>query len=244
MNDVKPSLVSAIVSGAVTLIINLISFIIKERSNNKKAKKTERKENFINRPEIDIVDFKNYISRTRYGIKQKCDIELFVAHIENVLVEDKYKNSPVYAYYNTKEFSDISNWCCCIYTFENKGKTDISTLYIVCNAKKNTCIFPSDESIEFMENNFLNYSYCYDRKIRVGEKITVKLCYYKKQICSGIFSAIMSIDMEDDNGCYWTQPWFAPNDKVYDSRRITYKDFREEIRKDSAEECFRNPFLW
>lgn len=244
VSDIETIIFSAILSGVVTLIINITIFLLKEKSTNKRERKIQRKEIFINRPEIDIIEFKDYTSRTRYGINQKCDIELFVAPIENIKVDGNDKYSAVYAYYNTKELLDKYNWCCAIYTFENKGKTDISTLYIICNFKENTCIFSLSHINESMENNFLNYSYCYDRKIRINEKIVVKLCYHKSYICGGIFSAIMSIGMVDENGCCWIQPWFSPNDKVYDSRRVTYRNFVDEIRKDTAEECFRRPYLW
>lgn len=139
---------------------------------------------------------------------------------------------------------NTDEWCCVIYSFKNVGKTNISVLDIICNYKRDTCIFPCAEAMKYAERNLLNYSYCYDRKIRIGDTTTVKICYHKDAIITGIFSAILSVGMRDDNGKYWTQPLFAPQNKVYDSRPISPKDYTEELRYDIAEECFRKPWLW
>lgn len=50
--------------------------------------------------------------------------------------------------------------------------------------------------------------------------------------------------MIDDNGRYWTQPLFAPQDKIYDSRMISPKEYIEQTRTTLAEECFKKPWLW
>lgn len=115
---------------------------------------------------------------------------------------------------------------------------------IICNFKKDTCIFDCENAKKFASNHLLNYWYCHDKKIRVAETVTVKLCYHKERVLTGPISAIMSISMQDDNGRYWTQPLFAPLDKLYDSRQFSYKEYREEIRTDIAEECFKKPWLW
>ena len=57
-------------------------------------------------------------------------------------------------------------------------------------------------------------------------------------------SAIMSIGLEDCNGRHWMQPLFAPTEKIYDSRMVSYKDYISEVRVDAAIECFKNPMLW
>ena len=85
---------------------------------------------------------------------------------------------------------------------------------------------------------------CFDKKIRVGETITVKFCYHKERIINGTLSAIMSIGLEDCNGRHWMQPLFAPTEKIYDSRMVSYKDYISEVRVDAAIECFKNPMLW
>lgn len=178
------------------------------------------------RQEMQIVDFKDYISRTGYGVKQKCDIELFVAHIDNVTVEGKKKHAIVNAHYK-EEHLNSDEWCCVIYIFKNAGKTDISAMDFIWHFQQSSCIFSADEARPWAEGNLLNYSYCYDKKIRVGDNVSLKICYHKDAIIPGMFSAPMSIGMIDDNGRYWTQPLFAPQNKVYDSRAVSAEEYIE-----------------
>jgi hypothetical protein len=72
----------------------------------------------------------------------------------------------------------------------------------------------------------------------------LKISYHKDAIIPGLFSAPFSIGMVDDNGRYWTQPLFAPQEKVYDSRAMSWKEYKEQMQTKTAEECFKSPWLW
>ena len=242
-NEIIIAIVSAVAGGVVTLLTTLVLDKRKEKREDRLEAKKLQREVFQTRPEMQIVDFKDYISRTGYGIKQKCDIELFVAHIEKTIIEGKKKRAIVYAHYN-EEHLDPNEWCCVMYTFKNAGKTDISTMDTIWHFQQSSCIFPAGEARQWAEGNLLNYSYCYDKKIRAGETVTLKICYHKDAISPGMFSATISIGMIDDNDRYWTQPLFAPQDKLYDSRAISPKDYIEQTRTNMAEECFKKPWLW
>lgn len=242
-NEIIIAIVSAVAGGIVTLLTTLALDRRKEKRDDRLEAKKLQREVFQTRPEMQIVDFKDYISRAGYGIKQKCDIELFVAHIEKTTVEGKKKRAVVYAHYN-EEHLDPNEWCCVMYTLKNAGKTDISSMDIIWHFQQSSCIFPADETRQWAEGNLLNYSYCYDKKIRVGDTVSMKVCYHKDAIIPGLISATISIGMIDDNGRYWTQPLFAPQDKLYDSRAISPKDYIEQTRTDVAEECFKKPWLW
>ncbi|RGZ91571.1 hypothetical protein DW963_05320 [Eubacterium sp. AM46-8] len=95
-----------------------------------------------------------------------------------------------------------------------------------------------------LEYGWLSYSTMFDRKIRVGESFTTKICYHKDCIVSGMMSSIMFMCLEDCNNRFWNQPLFAPNNKIYDSYEITYKEYKDEYLPDSAIECFKKPWLW
>ena len=125
-----------------------------------------------------VVEYKNYICRTGYGIKKKWDIELCVARITDVSVEDngkkgRKKRERVWAHFHPED-SNLSKWCCVMYVFKNMGKTDVSTIDIICNYQKDTCIFPCAFVDDYTRSNVLNYSECYDRKIRSGETVSQK----------------------------------------------------------------------
>ena len=242
-NEIIIAIVSAVAGGIVTLLTTLALDRRKEKRDDRLEAKKLQREVFQTRPEMQIIDFKDYISQTGYGIKQKCDIELFVAHIEKTTIEGKKKRAVVYAHFKD-EHLDPSEWCCVMYTFKNAGKTDISAMDIIWHFQQSSCIFPAGEARQWADGNLLNYSYCYDKKIRAGETISLKICYHKEAIIPGMLSATISLGMIDDNGRYWTQPLFAPQDKLYDSRAISPKEYIEQTRTDMAEECFKKPWLW
>lgn len=108
-NEIIIALISGVVGGAITLLTSLIIEFYKQKRKDKLEARKERKTVFENRPEMSIIDYKDYISRTGYGIKQKCDIELFVAHIENVAISGDKKNDIVNAHYREEDF-DKKDW--------------------------------------------------------------------------------------------------------------------------------------
>lgn len=248
MNEIICAAISAIISGIISWIVSSKMQQRKERREDTLAAPRERKEIFQARPEMDIVEYKDYLSRLGYGIKQKCDIEIFVAHIDHVSVEGndkkgRKKQEWVRAHFHPEDLNS-NDWCCVIYVFKNMGQTDISTTDIICNYKKDACIFPCAFVDDYARNNILNYSECYDRKIRSGETVSLRICYHKDRVITGMLSAIMSIGMQDTNGRYWKQPLFAPTDRIYDSRQVNWNEYRASLLPDLAIECFKDPMLW
>jgi len=95
-----------------------------------------------------------------------------------------------------------------------------------------------------LEHGLLSYSTMYDRKIPAGESFTMRICYHKDCIATGRISAIMVMGIEDCNNRFWEQPLFAPSDKIYETHRITRKEYKDDLFTDTAIECFKNPWLW
>lgn len=231
-------IIGAIIGSAITGIISILCEIIRINHQNKKEKAKEQKEVFINRPELKTVDYVNSIDNPD-SINKICDIDVFIVPIDDVSIENGYLDVT----YNLNYF-EKKNWCCVIYTFKNVGKTDISSMDIMTVNKKNSCLFSSDEAFYYANHGLLNYSYCYDKKIRENETFTLKICYYKDKIATGLFSATMSIGMVDSFNHHWQQPLFAPSEKIYDSYSVDVKRYYADIKTDDAIECFKNPCLW
>ena len=229
--------------GNLASIISLLDGLRKKQCDTIDYQQKENTIIYQSRPEMKIMEYKNHLARLKYGTKKPCDIELFLAHIQHIEVDGSKNKPKVKAFYNSDHF-DQNEWCCVIYTLKNVGKTDINSLDIICLFKRDTCIFPVDNAKCFADKHLLNYSECYDKKIRTGETITLKLCYHKDAIITGGVSALLHIGMVDDNGRYWVQPLFAPIDKVYESRQVLQKKYMEELTITTAEECFANPTLW
>lgn len=236
------TIIGTIVSAIVSALIATLTTMAVERRKEKRRKiendKKEKKEIFENRPEYAIVDYKDYISRTGYGIKQECDLDVFLTRI--IGIENNGRIDAIYQ----KEVFNPDEWCCVIYILKNVGKTDISVSYIICHHKRTKVLLNSRFAKEFLNNRCLNYSESCDRKIRVGETLTIKLCYHKNHVIESFVDAILSVGMRDSNGHYWEQPLFIPFNKIYDSYRVSHAEFRSDILTDDAEECFQKPWLW
>lgn len=232
-------IIGAIIGSAITGVITIICELVKTRYQDKKEKIKESTEIFSNRPELKIVDYKNYIDNPGRNINENCDVDIFISPIDRVTISDQY----IEANYNLNYFNR-DDWCCVIYTLKNVGKTDISNFDFMTTNKRTSCLFCSDYAIEFAKDGLLNYSYCFDEKIRVNETFTLKICYYKDKIATGMFSATVSIGMVDSFHRYWQQPLFAPYEKIYDSYKVDGQKYFTDIKTDDAEECFRKPYLW
>ena len=235
INAIISTITGAFAGGIVTLLLDKR----KERREDKKEKQREKKKVYEKRPELKIVEYKEYLDRPGYKLKKDCDINLFVTKIEKVSVEDDI----VTAHYNEKFFNE-EEWCCVIYMFENVGKTDIRCVSPICIYQKGTMLCSVNEAQMILDHGLLNYSDLYDKKIRVGESFTMRVCYHKDCIVSGTISAIMVMSLEDCNNRFWEQSLFAPNDKIYEARRITYKEYKKNYLPDAAIECFKKPWLW
>ena len=215
--------IGGIIAAVITGLFTLLIAIRKERKKDLKERQREREKRFKNRPEFAVVNYKNYLSHVGYGIKQKCDIELFVAHMEE-LDKDNYVGK-----FRAKDLNP-SEWCCVIYTLKNLGKTDVVALSLITTCKKDTCIFPCAYVKELASRGMPSYLEFYDKKIRVGETVTIKLCYHKDRIVTGHISATMFIALEDCNKNYWYQPFFSPKNKLYDSYEVDGEEYISNFR--------------
>lgn len=208
------TIIGALVTGFITWLLN----VRKEWKEDLKEKQHEWEKRFENRPEFDIVDYKDYLFRVGYGIKQKCDIELFVAQIEKIDKTNcvgRFRESDL----NSKE------WCCVIYTLKNTGKTDIVRLNLISTYKRDTCIFSCANAKKLANMGMLSYLEIFDKKIRVGETVTIKLCYHKDRRVTGAISAMMLIALEDYNKHYWYQSLFIPQNKIEGSHEVEAKEY-------------------
>lgn len=233
-NEIISIIISAITSGTVTLLLDKR----KERREDKKVKQNENERIYEERPELQITEYKEYIECPGYELEE-CDINVFMTKIENVTIDDDM----VIAHYD-KEFFNKEDWCCVIYEFKNVGKTDIRCVRPICTYKKDTILCDVSSAQMILEHGVLNYSTMYDGKIRVGESFTMRVCYHKECIVSGMLSSILVMGIEDCNNRCWEQPLFAPNNKIYDTYPTTYEKYRDDLLPYVAIECFKKPWLW
>ena len=220
------AIVSAVLGGLVPTILN-------HRKDKKKTIENKQELLHKTRPEFKIINMQQYSSYSEAS-SHSCDLELFVAPISGVTI----KNEIVSANYEDC-FLNRKKWVCFLYTFKNIGKTAVYSVSVVSNCQKSTCIFDKDYiTKQFITTGVLNYQEMLDKRIGPNETFTLKLCYHKDKIARGNFAAIMSLVMSDDNNNYWEQPFFAPDNKLYESRLIPYSEYRENISVDTSIACF------
>lgn len=237
INEILVAIPSAIIGGFITLIFERR----KERRQDKKELEAKKEELHRNRPELSIIEMKDYFSRPGVCItSQPCDLEAFIAPFKKVEIAD----GDVSAIYD-ESYLDKKSWACRIYVIKNVGKSAIYSLSLISNYKKDTCIFEVEALDKLtIEDGYINYYVSLDKRIAPDETFTLKLCYPKDKVVSGFMSAIFSFGLCDDNEHYWEQPFFAPGDKLYVSQMISYREYRDQILPDSAIECFKKPYLW
>lgn len=234
IRDIIVSVISVIVGSVVT-------FSLTQLASKNKEKKQLKRDTYDNRPEFDIINYYDYTETPGKGIDEECDIDVFVSKIKNVDY-DRENDDLKINYFDDDLNKD--NWCCIIYELKNAGHIDISSFDVVCKDKKYCSIFSTNILNLYIEKGFLNYFICYDKKIRVGQTVKIKFYFNNDRITGGPLSAFMSILLTDDHGSLWEQPLFLPDNKIYDSRRINYKEYKRNKSTDDAIECFKNPYLW
>ena len=150
-------------------------------------------------------------------------------------------------FYYDPEVIEYENWVSVEYTLKNIGHTEISHIYFSTNLPKNTSLFGVEtrENEMCYENNLLNYSVILDKSVKPKESIKLKICYIdEKIILSNIGSATITIWMVDEKNNWWSQPLFAPENKIYNSKRSSHKEWKDYTDESKAIECFKNPMLW
>lgn len=229
LNDELTTAIIAAVVGAISGgIVNFLLELRRDRRNDKKEKIKEKQNVYKNRPELDIVKYEAHQFVENIKDVPSCDIEIFVAVADHF---EYGKNAS--AVYN-KNNLDRSEWCCFTYVFKNMGLTDINSMNVLMADKRHICLFGTQEIDYLLSQGAINYSICYDKKLRVGETVSLKLLYNKNHIPIGAFSALMLLGLRDDNGRIWEQPFFAPNDKVYESHEISHKEYSQMLRSDDV----------
>ncbi|MDW7669989.1 MAG: hypothetical protein SCJ93_14285, partial [Bacillota bacterium] len=221
--------------------IKYIFDLLNSRRKEKKINKLKVEKQIRDRPEFKITKMEDYFDYPgeKIDLNNESDLEIFTAKIEDIQIN----NDIVTAGYDESNL-DKDKWVYRKYELENIGRTVIYETAIISNFKRTTCIFDIRSIEEFIRVGGLNYSDISDKRIAPGEKIEIKIFYHTDRITTGWGSAIFEIGFRDDNRNFWMQPFFAPEDKLYKARRVTYKEYLENIRPDTAIECFKKPYLW
>ncbi len=213
-------------------ILNFIStmyfHIREEQQKNKREAELEKKKQDKNRPELHI---------EQNDDTKDIDISIFIGTFEvNYNQDKKYKIAFSKNIKNNHEYKDV--------IIKNIGKSAIECLDIVSTNKRSLILVDYDSLNNLVDSESVWYSYCYDKKILVGEKIKIRIYFEKGKQPYTLFSSTLAFLFEDQNHNYWEQPFFYEKDNVYSPYKISSKDFKQKINADDAYNCFEQPWLW
>lgn len=232
-NEIISAMCGAVAGGIVSCVFNYFNDRRKERRMDEKEEEKERQRRFENRPEFKIIE-----------CQENCCPEIEESLSEKLcIVTAEFKASVekdfVYANFAEDEI-DEKEWTSVRYRLENVGKTDVSSVSLICQDKRHFWLCEKYYAQDFMKSRILHYVAHFDNKIRVGESFEIILFYNKKHN----YLPMIDIGMQDPGNHFWVQPLFAPQNRVGDSREIEYSEYLDAIKPNVAEDCFKHPWLW
>lgn len=214
----------------MSLLGVVIGWKLNEHSLEKSERRKEKQKRFENKPEL-------YIEKEDKDTE--VNLEVFIGPF-NIKYDENKKYEIVFpkSIKNKKhhEYKDI--------VLKNIGKTDIDCLHIVSSDKRGTILLEYSSLNTFIKKKAVCYCAWYDKKIRVGETIKIRIYYLKNNMPILPFSSTLAFIFEDQNRDIWEQPYFYERDNVYAPYLITYNDMVKKINTDDAYDCFKNPRLW
>lgn len=232
-NEIISAICGAVAGGAVSCIFNYFNDRSKERRADKKEEEKERQRRFENRPEFKIIEFQ---TGSKYTEDESSENRLQAVTAEfKPSIEDGF----VYANFSTEDF-DKSEWTSVRYTLENVGKTDVSSISLICQDKRHFWLCDKYLADDLMKSRTLHYVAYFENKIRVGESFEIEVFYNKNHT----YLPMLDIGMQTPDARIWAQPLFLPCNKVGDSGEISDADYLENVKTDVAEKCFKQPWLW
>jgi len=232
-NSFLTTIIGVIVGG---LISSFTTIYVSNKEKNERRKEEDLKEKKIQlakKPELKITKVLSENNDTP-------NIEVFLAPFEV-----KYENTNrTYEINYPKDILKKEKHKYKDFYIKNIGKTAINQLDI-CATFKNHNILVAYESLEDVVNEkFVDYNYCYDKKILKNDEIIIRVYYLQNyQICHP-FSCTLAILFRDDYNNLWEQPFWYEKDNLYEPRQITSKEYRSCVTIDDALECFKHPWMW
>lgn len=228
------SFLTTIIGIIVGWILNFISTMYFDKKNERRRKKEleriEKQKRFENKSELQI---------DKNNSDNNIDMEIFIGTFK---VE--YNKEKEYKISYSQNIKNKENHCYKDIVIKNIGKSDIECLDIVSTNKKGLILCDYNSLNNLVDNELICYDYCYDKKIRVGESIKIRIYYEYNKQPHLMWSSTLAFLFEDQNHNYWEQPFFYEKDNIYAPYEISYKELKKAVTTDDAYECFEHPWLW
>ena len=222
-------------------IIGIILGWFLNNISNKKERKIRKKEEF------DREKRKQYENKAELLIDNNMEdnglipvIKIFLSDFDVEYTKDKQNFNFKYS----EDILDNKKYKRKVFYLKNIGNADINQLDICVASQRNNMLVDYDNLESVVKDEWINYSYCYDKKILKNEAIRIDLYYLENSRIRGMFSSELVILFKDSYNNFYEQPFFIANNNLYEPSKITYKEYRENVTVDTAIECFKNPWMW
>ncbi len=232
-NEIISAICGAVAGGVVSCVFNYFNDRRKERRMDEKDEEKERQRRFETRPEFKVIDFREGVWCADDGSPYERLLAV------TAMFEPSIENGFVYANFSQAEV-DKKDWVSVRYCLKNVGKTDVSSISLICTDKRRFWLCDKYLADELMKSRVLRYVAYYENKVRVGENFEIEVFYNKKYS----YLPMLHIGMETADTHFFVQPLFLPVNRVGDSSEIDCDEYMESIKTDIAEECFKQPWLW
>lgn len=191
-----------------------------------------RREEFVNKAEL-------YVDISKSKIRFKPDISIFMTDFTSTIESDnvvfEYDSDSL----NRRKYKHLR------FYLKNVGNADINSLDICVTSQRSTMLCGIDEVDFIVKNKFINYNFCYDRKILKGDTILVDIAFLKSSKIFHTFSCELAVLFTDSYNNMYRQPFFINGvGKLYEPTRISSKQYKIQTTTYKAEKCFKHPWLW
>ena len=227
---------NAVVASLITLLFSTIIQIRFRKNdrkyNEKQESKKDKKQQFINKAEL-------HIEERQWGFKKEPDISLFMTDFKTTINDEKDVE-----FHYSKGVLKNDKYKHLRFYIKNIGNADINQLDICVTAQKNTMLCDIELVKAIVDNKFVSYSYCYDRKILKDDIILIDMAYLEDSKICNTFSSDLALLFRDSYGNLYEQPFFIQQKNLYEPHAISNEDYRAYTLPDTAIEYFKNPVRW
>lgn len=232
-NNAFLTTIIGVIVGAVFSMLGSIYISNKERKERRiEEKQREEKEYYKNKPELRVIKNSGIIVP---------DISVFISSYKVKFKDLKEEYDAIFP----KEILNKKKYKYIDYELKNIGRTDINYLYI-CSAKQNNImVVDYDDLISSVESKYVFPCPLYEEKILQNETVNIRIYYLEGDKISFLFSCAICLIIEDENNNYWEQSFFYEQNKLEQSRRIDYKEYKRNINTKYLDDYWRKQWkIW
>lgn len=232
-NSFLTTIIGVIVGGLITSLTSIYTNNKNIKERKKEEYNKEMKRQHENKAELKLIE-------NLENSNLVPNIEVFFAPFE-VKYKGSYKDYEMIYPDNitNKENHKYKDYC-----LKNIGNSDINQLDICATFKNHNILVDYKLLNHVVEEKFVEYNYCYDRKILKGEHIVLRIYYLDGYQMCHPFSCSIAILFKDSFNNLWEQPFWYEKNNIYEPNYISSKQYHSYVTMNDAMDCFEKPWLW